>query len=202
MNDAVAEVLAQQQEHYPYQVLQPNSAYPSGIGVISRHPILHEEQIEGIDWSQSLIFNIDGEEVRLLHVHPVPPRTGFQTVEWGPVHFYRLSFDTTGRDEQLQILLDLVDQIDGPLIVAGDLNLSDREPMYAPFGTRLADAYDELAWGLGYTYPSAYGSFPRNLFRVRIDYVFTSNDLWPTAASVNCDTPSDHCLVVADIAVP
>ena len=97
-----------------------------------------------------------------------------------------------------------VDKIDGPLIVMGDFNTSDREPRYAQLAARMHDAFRETNWGFGFTFPDhkRFGplTFPFPL--IRIDYVWSKGGVLPAAAHVECNnTGADHCFLVADLRV-
>ena len=85
-----------------------------------------------------------------------------------------------------------------PLLVLGDLNVSDRQPYYRWLRQRLHDADRAAGGGLDYTYPS--GQYGRALVPlVRIDYVL-HDDAWAARNAETVYLPgSDHRAVVADL---
>ncbi len=89
-----------------------------------------------------------------------------------------------------------------PVIIAGDLNTTPREPGYADVTRGLHDAFAEVGQGVGATWRTALlnDTLPPLL---RIDYLLSSPNVQPLGAAVDC-TPrgSDHCLVTGDFAVP
>lgn len=75
------------------------------------------------------------------------------------------------------------------LIVAGDFNTLDTEPLYREIGGTLVDAFAAAGRGRGATFPTEpTAPFPL----VRIDYVFASPELVPHAAEVLPPGGSDH----------
>jgi endonuclease/exonuclease/phosphatase (EEP) superfamily protein YafD len=187
-------------DQYPYQVLAPGDT-DWGLGVLSRYPLrLAEREQDYI--AQRMIVDVDGQEVALINVHPRAPQVETRRLRrFRPVKVV-MNYDTTLRGRELPRLLETIDAIDGPLIVAGDFNTSDREPPYAELAARLHDAFGETGWGFGFTFPN-----DKQLARlrvpfplVRIDYIWSNGGVAPAAAHVICDFGgSDHCAVVADL---
>jgi vancomycin resistance protein VanJ len=185
---------------YPYQVLAAGDR-DLGLGVLSRYPLrLAEREQEYI--AQRMMVDVDGRAVALINVHPRAPQVRTRRLrQFHPVKLI-LNYDTTLRGRELPRLLETIDAIDGPLIVAGDFNTSDREPPYAELNQRLHDAFGETGWGFGFTFPNdnrlARLRVPFPL--VRIDYIWSNGGVLPAASRVICDFGgSDHCAVVADL---
>jgi vancomycin resistance protein VanJ len=82
------------------------------------------------------------------------------------------------------------------VVVAGDFNLTEREPAYRDLGSILADAGD----GAGATWrPAAAAWLPPLL---RLDHVFASRGLSLSRALVSCaGTTSDHCPLIVTLDV-
>lgn len=184
---------------YPYQLLAP-APNDKGQGTLSRYPFQSPGPTD-VFHGQWIELNIGSVNVRLYNVHLRAPR-----LETGRLSgFERLpiieGYDTSIRDIQAEWLLRSIDAHEGPLIVMGDFNTSDREPLYDEFAARLVDAYRTTAWGLGYTFPNPhYGLLPVAV--VRIDYIWSRGGVTPAAAEVECQvSSSDHCLVVADLRI-
>ena len=98
------------------------------------------------------------------------------------------------RTDQVGTILDWLDEQTGPAIVAGDFNNPPRGKLYDKLRDRLTDSFAEAGWGFGW-------SFPHKLPVLRIDYVWTSDDLTPVSCKIIDTGPSDHRPVVADIAL-
>jgi endonuclease/exonuclease/phosphatase (EEP) superfamily protein YafD len=85
------------------------------------------------------------------------------------------------------------------LVVAGDFNTLDTEPLYREIGGTLVDAFAAAGRGRGATFPTEpTAPFPL----VRIDYVFASPELVPRAAEVLPPGGSDHRGLRVAYAVP
>lgn len=194
----LAQALEQQHERYPYRLLDPHHL-PGGLGLVSRYPLEYVGPVHGLRAIEVRLY-VDGQQVTLINVHPNPPHV--VTVKRIPFTQKQVplpTYDTSARDTQLGHLLARVADIEGPLMVAGDFNMADRDPLYATFDARLHDAFAETGWGFGHTYSNRWRLLPQ----VRIDYVWSSEDIQPQAAQVNCAARgSDHCMLVADLMLP
>jgi endonuclease/exonuclease/phosphatase family metal-dependent hydrolase len=121
-------------------------------------------------------------------------------VRWGDVP---VGVDFNARERAVAAIrarID-VDLADGTsVIVMGDLNTTERELGYAALSPGLRDSHLDAGTGPGFTWrPWPVAALPLGL--VRIDYVLTTPDLSPTASTVNCGVPSDHCRVDATLTV-
>jgi endonuclease/exonuclease/phosphatase (EEP) superfamily protein YafD len=187
-------------EQYPYQALTPGDT-DLGLGVLSRYPIRLAEREQEYS-AQRMLVHVDGQDITLINVHPRAPQVATRRLrQFRPVKVV-LNYDTTLRGRELPRLLGTIDTIDGPLIVVGDFNTSDREQPYAELAARLHDAFGETGWGFGFTFPNdnelARMRVPFPL--VRIDYIWSRGGILPAAARVICDFGgSDHCAVTADL---
>jgi endonuclease/exonuclease/phosphatase family metal-dependent hydrolase len=85
------------------------------------------------------------------------------------------------------------------LIVAGDFNTLDTEPLYRTLRGSMVDAFAAAGEGYGATFPTEPTS-PIPL--VRIDYVFASPQLVPLIARVLPQAASDHRGLLVKLAVP
>lgn len=186
---------------YPYQFLEPGNQ--SGLGLISRYPFL----TRGIDESrhgQRVTIQLEGQTVTIISLHLAAPYIESHRSR----RLFSLpiitDYDTSAPNRQIDRLLAGIEKIDGPLIIMGDFNTSDREPHYAKLAAVLHDAFRETNWGLGFTFPDhkRFGpvTFPFPL--IRIDYVWSKGGALPAAAHVECNnTGADHCFLVADLRV-
>src|SRR5690606_33163560 len=100
------------------------------------------------------------------------------------------------RDRQLDALAALVARIDGPLVVAGDFNLTP----YSPYFEDLVDATglrdSRTGSGPGFTWPSF---FP--LLGVPIDHCLVSPDVHVAALRRLSAFGSDHYPIVVELAL-
>jgi endonuclease/exonuclease/phosphatase (EEP) superfamily protein YafD len=188
-----AEAIAQSEElkqRYPYQILEPTRGV-RGMGLLSRYPIMEQR----ITLSPSLIWarlNLGAKEIHVVNGHPSRGRFGLPQL-----------YETSGRDAQIIEIRRLIDQIlaqNEALLVLGDFNVTEREPMYQTLTAGLQDSHMLVGKGTGHSWRHPRVSWlPFGL--LRIDYILSSRQLLPLASSTDC-TPygSDHCPIRASFA--
>jgi endonuclease/exonuclease/phosphatase family metal-dependent hydrolase len=134
--------------------------------------------------------------VRVVVTHPQPGQ--LRTFAALPV-----DFDTSLRDAEIATIRSEVDPLVAagePLLLLGDFNLTDREPIYAELSAGLVDLQRSVGWGPGSTWrPDPVKWLPFGL--LRIDMVFVTNGPVPLNISSDCNPRgSDHCVVRALVA--
>lgn len=161
-----------------------------GLAVLSRYPILREE---------------NHEITRLSTQDPDPtpePAPGFPevlvNVRGVKVHFYATHLDyrpdPAVRRMQVEDMLRIAGEDPGPKVLVGDLNATPEAPELAPLLEYFGDAWVLAGSGPGYTFPAA--SPDR-----RIDYVLASEGVEVLSARVIRTPASDHLPVVADLSI-
>jgi vancomycin resistance protein VanJ len=200
----LAQVLSRElSDAYPYQALHPASDNAIlGQGVLSRYPIRTDEYWRIALGHQRVEVDLGDESLTLYNTHPVHP---FRLRE-GKL------FDSSGHQQEVDVILSRAKRDTGPVIIAGDFNMSDQSSDYQRIAQDFNDAYRERGWGLGFTFPDfAYASaLPANLPVMslfvrplaRLDYVFHSADLQALSAYVVANSGgSDHRPVLAEFSV-
>ena len=109
-------------------------------------------------------------------------------------------------DAQMTALAADIAQVEGPLIVAGDMNATDQSEIYRKFNHYLEDAYWETGWGFGFSYPASPYSFMDMPFQTgplwRIDYVFHNQYFTATSAHTLSNAGgSDHFPIVVELSI-
>lgn len=181
---------------YPHQALHPNGYASAGQAVFSKFPIRADaywrnEAIPNALGHQRVVLDIAGREIVVYNAHPVHPGMV------GP------KFNARPRDYEVSDLLRRAHAETLPVIIMGDLNLTDQSNDYARLASRYADAFREVGRGMGFTFPDWRASnargFPtsHHLFFVppfmRLDYVFHDRTFRALEARViNDATGSDH----------
>ncbi len=104
------------------------------------------------------------------------------------------------RDAQLDALCDIVDDYADepqPIVLAGDLNVTERETGSRCLDDRLADAFDIAGGGVGATWRP----IPQAPPVLRIDRVLVDDDaIAVVGLNTYCgDASTDHCAVVAEL---
>ncbi len=191
---------AQIRARFPYQLLFPRDD-SLGMGLLSSYPIVESGRIADdppVVWARLDLGG--GQMLHVVVAHPLP-------ASWhnlGPLPI-PMDYDPTIRDGQIRTLRRTVDLLlagGQPLILAGDFNVTDREPAYADLAAGLRDAQLDVGLGPGSTWrPDEMKWLPLGI--VRIDMAFGGNGVRPVSMTVDC-TPrgSDHCLVRASMALP
>ena len=204
LSPAMAEVLAAQlKEQYPYQALHPNFDNPIwGQGVLSRYPIVEDEYWRISLGHQRVKLEIDGSPLVLYNTHPSHP---FRLRE-GQL------FDVQPHRREVDEVLRRAADDTGALIIAGDFNMTDQVDDYSRLAQRFHDAYREVGWGLGLTFPdfSAASAQPVDMPVLtiigrpvaRLDFIFHSEAVQALAVRVwSTSGGSDHRPVLAEFAV-
>jgi endonuclease/exonuclease/phosphatase (EEP) superfamily protein YafD len=198
-----AAIAIQQQlaKEYPYQALAPSESY-TGLGLIGRYPLTARRLASNMG-AQLALIQMDDQQITFINASLTSPAIKMRRLPLIRRVKGLPGYRTTQRSREIELLLRAIDDVRGPLVVAGDFNLSDREPDYARFAERLRDAYRETNWGFGYTYPSSHqaGGLSIPVPLIRIDYVWSAGGIVSVGARVACTSSSDHCMVVADVRV-
>jgi endonuclease/exonuclease/phosphatase (EEP) superfamily protein YafD len=188
---------------YPYQALHPNAFI--GQGVISRYPLISDEYWRNDHLTvalghQRVEIDFQGRPIILYNTHPIHP---FFTKIGQP-------FNTELRGQEIDSVLVRAEKDNGPVLIAGDFNMNDQSEDYNRITARYHDAYREVGWGFGFTFPDfaqvnarpAILSFVWMRPVARIDYVFHSDHwqasearVWPSSGG------SDHRPVLARLAL-
>jgi endonuclease/exonuclease/phosphatase (EEP) superfamily protein YafD len=186
---------------YPYQYLTAGSGH-YGLGILSRFPIAERESTLGRGFNgQRVRIQAPGGPVTLINLHPPAPGLMIGRLRgWGGLPMLA-GYYPQRRTAELEAALHAIDGEQGALIVLGDFNMADREPLYGAFAARLTDAVRAQSWGLGFTYPNGrtFRGITLPFPIARIDYVW-ARGLAPAAGWTDCSySGSDHCLVGAEL---
>jgi vancomycin resistance protein VanJ len=192
-------------EVYPYRLNGEHEAAP-GMSLLSVYPVLEHGTLDG----ERTLFDIprllwarlalgEGHSVTVVSAHPMSPyKTGRQCVTV-------VCFDPEWRDEQIdamrsRFVTPLLESGE-PFILTGDFNVTDREPAYRDLSAGLRDAFRTAGEGVGMTWRPAF-LMSQDLALLRIDYQFSSPNVVPLSAKVDCaPSGSDHCVVTGEYVV-
>jgi vancomycin resistance protein VanJ len=194
-------------DRYPHRRLHPSERFAQGRGLLSRHPIVDEVSqavAPGATRLQRAELRVDGRLLHVVNFHPSPPEPRWLGAPPLPRGL--------GRDQQASQVADALREIaprlarGEPVVLAGDLNMGDRGPLYGRLlAAGLTDAHRAAGWGLGLTFPAApvvtFVGLPLPpTALLRIDHVLVSDRLRARALRVLPETAgSDHHPVVADL---
>jgi vancomycin resistance protein VanJ len=183
---------------YPYTLNDPREM-PPGMVLLSKYPVLDhgvlDEPDELWDIPRLMWARLDlggGKTLVVVNAHPVRACT-FATRCPFPT-FY----DPQHRDRQLRAIRGFVQQyIDRgeSLLLAGDFNVTEREPAYNELSEGLIDSFLEVGKGAGHTWRHRL-LMDRGIGLLRIDYLFAGPGIIPLVAGEDCSpTGSDHCMI-------
>jgi vancomycin resistance protein VanJ len=162
--DAIRQQLAPQ---YPYQDLSPAETY-AGVGVISRYPLralAYRKPVPG----KLLKLDIGGAPITLVNASLTAPDIQMRSLPLARSLRLIKAYDTVDRAYEIATLLDIVEDMSGPMVLVGDFNMADREPDYGRLADHFHDAFRETNAGFGFTFPDKASMLPPRLPLVRID---------------------------------
>jgi vancomycin resistance protein VanJ len=191
---------AQLSDLYPYQVSQGLGI--EGKALLSRYPIQTYEWLEFNPGRPDLRaeIDLDGVTIVVIVAHPPPPALTWSGIQPRP-----------GTAHQMTSLIDMIRNTDAPLLLLGDLNITQMHDVYGELqDAGLQDTFRVAGNGLGFTIPAriakldAVSDMLGDLSVVpaaRIDYVWASSAWQPVAAWTGEDAGSDHLPVLATVSL-
>ena len=200
-------------DDYPYRSLRP-AGTSDGVGTWSRYPIVKTDGWTDLQsparW-QYVALAVHGRTVHVANLHLSAPEVRWRRLPLLPKPLI-VGQDTSERRAQVALLaprLRGLAESGAPLVVAGDLNMTDQAPEYGRLlDAGLHDAYRAAGWGFGLTFPATpVAYFARHAVAARpvlaLDHVLVSPQVgvahirvWPAAGG------SDHRPLVADLVLP
>ncbi|MEO6349808.1 MAG: endonuclease/exonuclease/phosphatase family protein [Candidatus Limnocylindrales bacterium] len=182
-------------QRLPYRSLSPDRTV-LGVGLLSRYPITDVVTSADPPFLRAVIEHPAAGSITVFVVHPPLPGT-FQSIAGAPV-----SIRTAERDAAIALIRSMVQaeaQVGRPVLVIGDMNMTEREPIYAEFTQgAMRDAHLDAGIGPGFTWrPEGIAGVPFGV--LRIDYVFAVGGFQPKSTFVDCELPSDHCRLEATL---
>ena len=182
VNDDWLVALDQLREEYPYSTAQGRSDN-FGMAIYSEFPLTDTQYIDTGEFSLPLIkttVQVDiGPGITLIGAHPLPP-VGHRR--------------STGRNDYLKTLTEMVRNEDGPVIVMGDLNTSPWSPYFTDIveQTNLVDS--RQGFGVQASWPVG-----NPLLAIPIDHVLVSPEFAINDRRLGPNIGSDHYPVIADV---
>ncbi len=192
------DVLFVQESIAPVDRLHPVEAIQRGLPhhfvaksfdltIFSRFPIqeLAPVEVPGLPrrrWFQRAAIQVNGKTVQLMNVHFAAEHLE-QYSGWAKLG--RMIDVDRFRLIQSQLVTSIVPKIDGPLIVAGDMNQQPTGPGYRELRAHLRDAFALSGRGYGWTLTT-------HIPTKRVDYIWLGAGLECVGADVPNVDASDH----------
>lgn len=191
---------------YHFVTQSPTS---SGAAVLSRYPLRDPVAFRATarsHWWQRMTIDAPAGPITYLNIHTRIPYVRKTHRGIGRLRL-PLEFHAARRRDEVRELMSMLEQVDGPVIVVGDFNMTERSTDYRLLSGRLRDAYRAVGVGLGNSFPRRGAfpvAFPAPWPTLRLDYVWHSEHFEPTWAYRGDAGHSDHHPIVAGLrwAVP
>lgn len=162
--------------------------------ILSRDP-LHREAAPLRFSAQARLTLPSGRDVTVVSVHLMPNRADLSL--WSRETW---AAQTRNRRRRLEQMTELAQGLAGvsagrPLLLVGDFNIPAGDAVFRALPDRLRDAFHGAGRGWGNTWMAT-------LPLVRIDQVWVSPEWRPLSVTARPARPSDHRMVVCDLALP
>lgn len=169
---------------FPYSTKIPNKG-AFGMAVYSRTQF-EELKVPNASGRTPTIagkFAVDDRVISLVSAHPVPPTSR----EYA-----------SNRNAQLTFIGEFVAELDGNVVVCGDLNTTRWSPWFGALTSNgLRDGTE--GFGLNVTWPIRNGGFNHWLKQIQIDHCLVSQGVTVDSFQVGKPTGSDHLPIVIDL---
>lgn len=181
------------QDQLPH-VYGRSNPYNLGLLVYSRQPLI-APRIEyfGVDKNVSVVsqMEVQGQRLTLVATHPFPPAKN-------------RSFHQ--RNQQLDQIGQFIKTVRGPVVMVGDLNLSQWSPYYRRLVSRTGLRNARNGFGVLPTWPNRrffnrLPPIPTTLLAIPLDHCLISPEIQVSNIYVGTDTGSDHRPLVVDLQV-
>lgn len=181
---------------YPYQY---HERYAS-LMTVSRVPLAQHSIDERYRLGcrcQPLLFEWEGRTLTIINIHIPRPSVYFHFRNGLPKITY---FNPSAQDLHYKVLFNMLDQVEGPLLIQGDINTTERQPNFLRLTESMQDSFAEAGWGMGFTYPNATYRDPWWFMPVvQIDHILHSEEFVALSAKVDTLRGSDHLYVAATL---
>ena len=175
-----------------------------GPMIFSRFPVTDGELLPDMGEGERMraLVEVNGQSLAVYSVHLDMPANNVQRDL--PLPSPLAQYDESQRNEQIRDLIQRARAETIPVIMAGDFNTAETSPIYGTLDAVLVDAYRQSSWGTGATWPAGqFEGIPPWVPRiVRLDYIWTSNDIRPMRALLGPRIGSDHLPVIAQLQLP
>jgi vancomycin resistance protein VanJ len=189
------EIQDELEDEYPYWAIDGDQALFSKYPITDHRVLLIGDERVPIP-VQYIALDLDGRQIGVVNAHPHSPQL-ISSRLFGLRLGYPSGLASRWRDLEVRELMEVIEQMDGPLVVLGDFNLTDLQVVYGEMTRALLDAHKEAGYGLGLTRTPLRGVGPATW---RIDFVFHTPDLQALKTDLGAFGGSDHRPVLAELA--
>lgn len=167
-----------------------------GILVATQFPIVSRQLFTGseaVAWRTVAIdyrMETPAGPLDFVAVHLYTPRKGLESIKdrrWAGIQGMRANLARRSRESAE--LRRWIDGLEGPVILAGDMNLPDESAIFRRDWSGFADAFGVAGLGYGYTYGYTTSGW---LYGIRIDHVLAGPGFRVRRSWVGPHVGSDH----------
>lgn len=156
LRDANADLVALQEINLPELTERLADTYPHTFAIsdqmiLSRHPL--DTTDTAATWEQAshadavrVIVTVGDTPIIFYNIHPKPPNV-FGLLRGD------LYYEEQARTAGYEQLIPRLAEENGPVIIAGDFNTTDRGAPYRQLRATYRDTFAEVGWGFGFTFP-------------------------------------------------
>lgn len=181
---------------YPYQYYERYASLMTVSRVPLAQPSIDEIHRLGCR-CLPLQLEWEGRPLTIINIHIPRPKVYFHFRNGLPKVTY---FNPSDQNLHYKVLFKILDQVEGPLLLQGDINTTERQPNFLRLTQSMQDSFSEVGWGMGFTYPNSTFRDPWWLIPVvQIDHILHSEELVALSAKVDTLRGSDHLYVAATL---
>jgi vancomycin resistance protein VanJ len=190
MAASMVEALARDYPYNTFQLLETGLS----AGLLSKFPIESAERfaLPPLDRALHAVVRMKGTQVHIFVVH-LSPNNFFNQSTTAFVTSVKERYGN--RKKETMQLAQMIRDLDGPVLLLCDCNMTDKSEAYARLDTVLDDSFSEAGWGMGHTTQPPPLFFPIQ----RIDYVWHTDEFEAVSAYIGQDGNSDHLPIVAKL---
>lgn len=180
-----------------------------GLVVMSRYPLYPGKPLRSLHpphlWPRTSLLpcrvSLPGGDVAFCNVHLPSPRYGIQNIldRTTLLNMKRATLlirETEQRLKTARSAQQAVNDLDAPVIIAGDFNMPVESMIYRKVWSRFSNAFSLAGTGFGWTERVDIYGLP---LTIRIDHILTGAGLESSFCRVGQDIGSDHLPVIADV---
>jgi len=137
-------------------------------------------------------LELQGKTIHFLNLHLASPRQGLKAVAYQPRSAPDLiEFNSDLRRDQARLVMNWIERLDGPLLIAGDFNTPPESTIYEEHWSSFHNGFEEAGFVWSHTYISRWSA-------VRIDHQLAGPGWRCRKCWVGPEVGSPHRPVIAD----
>ncbi|MEM7034944.1 MAG: endonuclease/exonuclease/phosphatase family protein, partial [Chloroflexota bacterium] len=194
---AAKALITELEDVYPYHTLSSLKS-ESTVALLSRYPLENVTWYTFIPRHRTLkaTVNIAEQRITLYNIHLTSSQ--FYSL-YRPLSeaISKIITRTHTRNQEVEQVVDLISQQQGPIIFFSDCNFADTNTNYARIRAHLRDSFRDVGWGFGHTARPIQLPFPLQ----RVDFIWYTTDFQAVASYIGDRGSSDHLPIISEFAI-